>query len=85
MLQGMAGESLWDLTKKWEGIDPATELPVTLDARRDHADGLTHCARCGGKYFTGTVVFDQAGQPTQVLTPQTCIGCGALRQANWPS
>lgn len=81
----MAGESLFELYKKWEGIDPAAELPTTLDSRRDHTDGLTHCARCGGTYFTGTLVFDAAGEPAQVLTPQTCVGCGTLRQASWPS
>lgn len=77
--------SLWDLHKENAGIDPATELPTTLAARRDHADGLTHCARCGGVHFTATVMLDDHGAPAQMRTPQTCVGCGELRKANWPS
>lgn len=76
--------SLWDLHKKWEGIDPATELPATLDARRPHDDGLTHCTNCGGEWFTATLRLTDTGQPAQILTPQTCIACGAIRQSAWP-
>lgn len=81
----MAGESLWDLHKKWEGIDPAVELPTTLDAHRDHQDGLTHCEACGGENFTAVVTFHADGSPQRILTPQTCIGCGELRKATWTS
>lgn len=81
----MAGESLFDLHKQWDDVDPAAELPATLDAHRDHQDGLAHCQRCGGFHFTATVILDDAGQPARMLTPQTCVGCGELRKANWPA
>lgn len=82
----MSAESLWDLQKQFEGIDPATPLPTSLDARRaaKQDDGLAHCQTCGGTHFTGVISFATDGTPAQVLTPQTCLGCGALRKANWP-
>lgn len=78
--------SLFDLYKEWADIDPATELPTSLDARRalKADDGLTHCAKCGGHWFVGTIAFDADGQPARVLTPQRCLGCGEQRQASWP-
>lgn len=79
-----ADDSLWAQNKRIQGIDPDTELPTTLESRRQHDDGLTHCARCGGFWFTGTIAFTDDGQPARVLTPQTCVGCGELRKANWP-
>lgn len=82
----MAGETLWELYKDFEGIDPATPYPTSLDAARAAklVDGLTHCTTCGGTDFTGVITFASDGRPARVLTPQTCIGCGALRQVNWP-
>lgn len=86
MAEPAGDQSLWGLHKKWEGIDPATELPASLDAHRAAKadDGLTHCQTCGGENFTAVVTFLTDGTPARVLTPQTCVGCGALRQANWP-
>lgn len=80
-------ESLWGLHKKWEGIDPGTPLPASLDAIRAARsdDGIAHCGTCGGEWFTSTVRYAADGTPARVLTPQTCVGCGALRQARWPS
>lgn len=81
-----AGVSLWDLHKQFEGIDAAAALPASLDARRaaKTEDGLAHCADCGGHLFSGAIAFRADGSPAQILTPQRCIGCGALRQASWP-
>lgn len=81
----MAGESLWDLHKEFAGLPADTELPTVLDAHRAHTDGLAHCQRCGGVHFTATVILSADGAPASMLTPQTCIGCGALRQATWQS
>lgn len=79
-----AGGSLWDLNKRAEGLDPDTELPTTLDSRRVHTDGLLHCGKCGGVWFTGTIAFAADGTPARILTPQLCVGCDELRKANWP-
>lgn len=80
-------ESLWDLYKDWSDIDPAVDLPVSLDAHRvaRAPDALTHCQACGGTDFRGVITFAADGTPARVLTPQTCVGCGAHRRVGWPS
>lgn len=77
----MAGESLWGLYKQFEGIDPATEVPASLDAHRATKtdDGFAHCETCGGIWFTATISYRSDGSPIGTLAPSTCVGCGALR------
>lgn len=79
--------SLFDLHKQFLGVDPAAELPTSLDAHRaaKSDDGYAHCARCGGTEFHASVRFTTSGDPDRILAPQHCIGCGTLRQADWPS
>lgn len=81
-----AEPSLWDMEKAWRGLPADTELPTSIVARRvsKQDDGVTHCRRCGGVAYTGTIVFLSSGAPAHVMAPQKCVGCGELRQANWP-
>lgn len=79
-------DSVWAQYLAERGLPPDTPMPTQLDAYRAsaHPDGLRHCTRCGGTLFTATVVLSAAGQPVAALKPQTCVGCGALNQQQWP-